>query len=267
MDYNLQIPNIYENAYSSYNKDYILEIVEIDLKNLYEKTREYISTHKTLFILIKTNIYFNGLHISDIEIYNNLIYFPDENISVLKMFNHFYDIDIDLDQYFLKLYIIKYDNNTVCKKFVSLNHYDYNTYCTGDEDMLIFHQKENIMTFTIHIHLYDKNIKSYIKFDKIKLKFIKFKSNNLIFIYNPMIINDRNIVLYLIEIKKIDSGESLIIDIKFNNIDSIYDKYKNYIDLVKKFMSFKNFSEYYIEMKYLEKYIKGVYYPYTFCIK
>lgn len=288
MDYNSNIPNIYEyNAYSFTNKDYILKIKKIDLKKLL-KEPTYIYKHNTLFILIKTNIDFGELRISDIKIYNNLIFFPEENLTVRitsSLSNNFNDID--LDQYFLNLYIIIYENNflNLNKNFIGFDDDDYRTYCTGDKEMLIFDQNNNIMTFTININLYDTNIKSYIKFDKRKLNLIKLKSHNFIFIYNPIIINDKNIVLYLIGIQKIDSGESIVIDIKFNNIDNIYDKYRKSINLIKKFMGFQNcetnienfferryrkflkFPEYFIEIKYLEKYIRGVYYPYNIYVK
>jgi hypothetical protein len=190
MDYNLEIPNIYTDLYSSHNKDYILEVIDIDLKELYDSGRLLFKASKNIFLLIKTNIINKLIFINDTKIYDNLIYFPDENLAFIKMC---YGTNLDYNKHFIKIYNIKYI--TKLNKFIKPNHYDYNTYCTGDETMVIF-KKTNLMTFTIHISIDSK------KYDKNKLKIIKFKSNDLIFIYNPIFINESNIVLYLIGLQK-----------------------------------------------------------------
>lgn len=256
MDYNLDIPNIYTDAYVSNNKDNILEIIDVDLKELYDSGRLLFYTSKSMFLLIKTNIIDKLIFISDIKIYNNLIYFPDEKITWIKIFSNT-NINLDYDKHYIKIYNIQY--NTKINKFIKHNNFDYNTYCTGDNYMLIF-KNGNLMTFTIHISLNSK------KYDKNKLKLIKLKSNDIIFIYNPIFINESNIVLYLIGLQKLNSDEYLNIDIKFNNIDNIYDKYKKSSDDIKKFFNHNDDYDYEIEVKYLEKYIKGVYNPYTIII-
>lgn len=258
MDYNLEISNIYKDAYVSNNKDNILEIIDIDLKELYDSGRLSFNTSKSMFLLIKTNIINKLIFISDINIYNNLIYFPDEKITWIRIFSNL-NINLDYDKHYIKIYNIQY--NTKINKFIH-NNFGYNMYCSGDDYMIIF-KNEYLMTFTIHIYLNSKN------YDKNKLKVIKLKSNDIIFIYNPIFINESNIVLYLIGLQKINSDEYLNIDIKFNNIDNIYDKYKKSSEFIKKFLN-HNYDydyEYEIEIKYLEKYFKGVYYPYTICVK
>ena len=172
MDYNLQIPDIYVDTYSTNNTNYILNIIDVDLEELYESCRIYFNTSKSIFILIKTNIEDTLLYVSDTKIYNNLIYFPDEKKTYIKMF---YNSNLDYNNHFIKIYNIEFANPI--KRFIQLNEYNYDTYCTGDEKMLIF-KKSNIMTFTIHINhinLYDLQ-KKYSKFDKNKLKTINRRS-------------------------------------------------------------------------------------------
>lgn len=262
MDYNLDIPNIYRDAYVSNNKDNILEIIDVDLKELYASGRLLFNTSKSMFLLIKTNINHNLIFVSDIKIYNNLIYFPDQKITWIKIFRCSSEFN---DEHYIKIYNIQY--NTKINKFMGHSGFvDYSTYCTGDNYMLIFKnymlifKNGNLMTFTIHIYSVS------IKYDKNKLKLIKLKSNDIIFIYNPIFINESNIVLYLIGLQKLNSDEYLNIDIKFNNIDNIYDKYKKSSDDIKKFFNHNDDCDYEIEVKYLEKYIKGVYNPYTIVI-
>jgi len=260
MDYNLDIPNIYKDVHELINKDYILNIIDIDMKELYNFNRIYLNTTKSILLLVKTNINNSFLYISDIHLYNNLIYFPDETITQIKIFYNS-DSNLDCDKHFIKIYNIqRVTKLNKLNKFIKCNHYDYNTYCTDDKTMLIFKKSINmtfIMTFTIHITT-NKKIN--------KLKKIKLKSNDLIFIYNPILINDTNIILNLTGLQKINTDDFIKIDIKFNDIDNIYDKYKNSIENIKKFFNNDYEGNYEIEVKYLENFVKGIYHPYCLCV-
>jgi hypothetical protein len=130
--------------------------------------------------------------------------------------------------------------------------------------MKIFYKDSlNIYTFTICIKLDDPISERTYRIDKKKLEIIKLKSKNFIFSYKPILENNKQIVLYLIYITNIENNKTIEIDIKFTDINTIYHKYEKAIDDVNHFIFEKSDKEYEykIEIKYIEKYIKGVYYP------
>ena len=46
----------------------------------------------------------------------------------------FYNSNLDYNNHFIKIYNIEFANPI--KRFIQLNEYNYDTYCTGDEKML-----------------------------------------------------------------------------------------------------------------------------------
>jgi hypothetical protein len=260
MDYTKSIPDIYSDCLTPNSKKIIMEVQKIYLT---DNDYGYISlihiTSKNLsnftFVLIKSNI---GCDIDAYPNFNNSIYFLNTKQKVIRY------VPIKCDELYDNAYIKIHKISIINTKY-KIHKFD-DDYCTGDEDMMIFKKdiKNYVCTFTIRIKLYDPISERTYKIDKKKLKIIKLKSQNFIFSYEPILENNRLIVLYLIGITNIENDETIKMDIKFTDINTIYYKYEKAIDDVKHFIferSDKELEDYEIKIKYIEKHIKGVYYP------
>ena len=275
MDYTQSIPDIYSDSFKPNSKKIILKIQKIQPKKYCISRIDIdisIDESKTLYpniILINSNI---ECEIDNQYTYNNFIYFVNmrqKNFHYLS-YDYNYNYNYDENKYIKNNdYIELYKINIINKKY-NIYKFDDN-YCTGDETMMIFSNdiRNYYFTFTICIKLKNADTGRKYKIDETKLKVIKLKSQNFIFSYKPIKENNRQIVLYLISITNIENDEIIKIDIKFTDVNTIYQKYENTIDIVKDFIFNKSDKEYEyeIETRYIEKDIKGIYYPNVIAIK
>ena len=275
MDYTQSIPNIYSDSFTQDSKKIILDIEKIYLTDdQYNHISLIHITSNNLnnitIVLIKLNIYCD---MNAQPIFNKSIYFPNKKQKVIRY------VPIKRDELYDNAYIEVHKINIINIKYQIYKLDD--EYCTGDDNMMIFSNdiRNYICTFTICIKLYDPISERTYKIDKKKLQIIKLKSQNFIFSYEPILENNKLIVLYLIgitqrsligsspvdeRITNIKNDETIKIDIKFTDINTIYHKYEKAIDDVKHFIfekSDKKLEDYVIKIKYIDKHIKGVYYP------
>lgn len=260
MDYTQSIPDIYSDSFTQDNKKIML-----DIEKIYPTDDEYNcislmritsnNLNNITIVLIKSSIYCD---IDTHPIFNNFIYFLNTKQKVIRY------VPIKRDELYDNAYIEVYKIN-----IINIKHKIYKVdddYCTGDDNMMIFSNdiRNYVCTFTICIKLYDPISERTYKIDKKKLQIIKLKSKKFIFSYEPILENNKLIVLYLIGITNIENDETIKIDIKFTDINTIYHKYEKAIDDVKDFIfekSDKKLEDYVIKIKYIDKHIKGVYYP------
>lgn len=253
MDYNISIPDIYSDPYLKNNDDFEVIDYDIDIAKLNDNygVWSFKLMKNTTFIIIKTNI--ENAFIYDIKIYNNLLYFceNDNKISI-----RIRDTDLNFDGKYMKIYEIVKKKN---QKYKIYN--EPVEYCTGDENMILFKRYHKIMifTFTINIYLYDNINKKRIKEDNIDI--LKLKSNNFLFVYRKVVIDKYNITLYLIGIKNLLNNKEISIDINFFDVADIYNKYQIALDKIIDLIFNSKENKYKIDMKYLETKIRGIYYP------
>ena len=320
MDYTKSIPDIYSDSFTQDSKKIMLDIEKIYLTDdQYNHISLIHITSNNLnnitIVLIKLNIYCD---MNTQPIFNKSIYFPNKKQKVIRY------VPMKCDKLYDNAYIEVHKINIINIKYQIYKVDD--EYCTGDDNMMIFSNdiRNYVCTFTICIKLYDPISERTYKIDKKKLQIIKLKSKNFIFSYEPILENNKLIVLYLIgitqtsligsspidkritqtsligsspvderitqtsligsspvderitqtsligsspvdeRITNIKNDETIKIDIKFTDINTIYHKYEKAIDDVKHFIfekSDKKLEDYVIKIKYIEKYIKGVYYP------
>lgn len=264
------IPNIYSDSYSSNKNDLeIIDLINDDINYLISEkyfnltNYELINTpNKKYIIMFKTN--YKGDFVIDttdgiFNTYNNRILFPKINEYIIFSLDNEYNKDILDNLYFKQTILILY-------KF-KINNYKYNiinidigqisNYYEPLSGNLLFGQKyinDKLYIYcTFTINIFPKN-KQEIP------KLIKIQSKEYVFIYESQLNSNKMIVLYLIGIKNINTDETIIIDIKFTNIESIYQKYENAIEQINKFLFYKNKKFTYYQNDIL-KYIKGKIYP------
>ena len=288
MDYN--IPDIYADSYQTKNTKDKIEIIDVLNTQLSkfkfldyefcektfefckktfefdEKTFELFEKNKKKYILIsKTNfknftIYNDG----DFDMFNNRIFFPKRNVTVtFSIFknncNNLIDDEYLDDSYYKQTTLILYKYN--------IDDYKYNI-ISKDAGIMenletLFKIKDNRyseFTFLINIRYWRSRLNSSRNFSDIP-KLIKLCSGNFIFIYEPTLNEDKSLVLYLIAIKNTLSDEYISIDIKFNNIETIYNKYEIAIDKIKNFIFTKSNFRYMFDKYDISKHIKGLIYP------
>ena len=245
------IPDIYTDSYSSKKNN--LEKINLIDDNIYNLIHEKygnltiyqlfdIPDNTKCIIVGKTN-YKKEFEIDTsggiFNIYNNRIYFARSTDSITFSFkNNNKDL---LDNSYCKQSIL------ILYKYV-INNYKYNIISIDGGDLsdykedIMFEKKYNnnnnkyYIFFTFTLNIISKIKKKILKLPKI----LEIKSQEFIFVYESQLNANNTIVLYLIKIKNINTDESIKIDIKFMNIESIYQKYEIAIDQVNTFLFEKN---------------------------
>lgn len=253
MDYS-NIPDIYGGNIPN-NKQIELDVKSLDTTiTINPRTTSY--KKKPNLIIIKTTLNFINGMLEYTPIINNLIYFPFSKSTVYQysIQSHNYD----LHNPYLDLYQLTVKN----RRYNIYNANSLLDYCSGDEYLTLFNFKKKYVykkyIFNIYIHLVDPNTikKIIIKKD---LSTIKIPFRNFIFHFKVEHIDKQYVELQLYGISDTITDKTLNIDVKFNDINTIYSKYEKAIDDVNEFLNMPIIYE--IEMRLLESKINGTYYP------
>jgi hypothetical protein len=265
MNYN--IPDIYNDSYSSKKNN--LEIINLIDGNINNFSKENISlkvTEYELFnindenkhiIIIKTNYNKDFALETDIGLfngYNNRIYFSKLKERITFTIYNDDKTNIQLDNSYYKQSILSLYNYTI-------NKYKYNIFSKDDAELsqygTLFTQtyknNRSYLYFTFTINITYTNIKEIENIPKL----IKIQSQEYIFVYETQLNPNNMIVLYLIAIKNINTDENITINIKFTNIEKIYQKYEIAIDQIKTFLFDKDIKKIKFNKNNITRYIKG----------
>jgi len=268
---NYDIPDIYNDSYSSKKNN--LEIINLIDNNINNFSKENISfkltdklTEYELFnindenkhiIIIKTNFNKGFALETDIGLfngYNNRIYFSKLKERITFTIYNDDKTNIQLDNSYYKQSILSLYNYTI-------NKYKYNIFSLDDAGLsyygTLFQQtyrnNRSYLYFTFTINITYTNIKEIENIPKL----IKIQSQEYIFVYETQLNPNNTVVLYLIAIKNINTDENITINIKFTNIETIYQKYESAIDQIKTFLFDKDIKKIRFNKNNITRYIKG----------
>jgi uncharacterized protein YozE (UPF0346 family) len=243
------IPDIYTLEFAGDKKYITLNIEDINIQKS-DMSKRIIKNYNinTDIMIVQSSVF--GFLDNTIPIINNYIYFPYKYQQKIYFFIQSYNYD----EIFLEI-----NNITVLhKKYKIYICNDLQSYCSGDENLILINTKYNFCTFNIYIELRDPDTEILIKNKDITHKIIKTVSNNYIFHFKVYKINKRYINLQLYGITNIINDKTLLIDIKFDNVNYIYSKYEKAYEDISTFLE-KN-KKYVIIMSDFESKIKGTYY-------
>lgn len=197
-----------------------------------------LSNNNILFLFIHTNIKIHNICINNIKIYDRLIFFPF-GCAILRSWSN---ININ-SEYFIKIYKIKEKTNMSMLYYIK--NINLGKLCSNIQLL------QNNFALLIRIYIeYPANINTP-NYNN-KLKNINIKSDDLIFIYKIKYISDKIIMLQLNGITKIDSDDNIFINIKFDNLNNIYDKYIKCFENICKFINKKYDTYLYDEREFLK---------------
>lgn len=254
----ISIPNIYSDVCSENPEKIKLHIETYNIKNL--DIDEYICNTRQkyetdMWIIKKSSS--NKMQYNTTQIQNSYVYFSifhtyrDKFKSLLEQSDEIYENVPYIDFYNIHVRKKKYNITFNCV------HMEY---MTNDIYIQLFRSADFLSVFNIYVHLIDPITKKIYKFDY-KKKYIKFTYQNYIFKYKIIKRNEEFVELQMSSINDIIKNKIINIDITYDDINTIYEKYENAFDKLQMIFDYDTIFYILICISELKTQIKGDYYP------
>lgn len=232
MDYH-KISDIYMNELNLNNNSNTAEIIFEKIENInymdiykYRNYKNDNDNDNDIFIIKFTKNYKTYYNNGDDNINEYIIYFPYSLLffETIVPKDNFVDLyRINIKQYIFRLKFCDQREASDCK-IMNLFEFTRNDY---EFEKLTLYEK---FTFNIFV----EPTKPY-EFGKMK-KSVKLKIDNFIFYYKIRVLNKKLVELILFCISNTITNENIIIDIKLDDINTIYSKYEIAIKKIYSFL-------------------------------
>lgn len=218
MDYNISIPDIYNNNDNNKKNDLCLELIRQEYKIKSNNCRLInipINTIYMIFMFDSNNIFFEG-----IKIWNNYLYFNSKNSSTSFMLKNISYIDVTINI-----------NIIVSKEIYQLFLSRLDIYDNKYNDFIPLLCNYSGIQFVDRMYIVVSN--------KIDDKIIKLQIFNIVLFYTVKLLSKNTNYVYelkLCYIKNILTDESININLNYDNIYDILNIYHETIKNIKIFM-------------------------------